>query len=395
MELFPFQVAASRQIADRFDAYMRDPLTTTRTRIVPFYQTLSAITGSGKTLILADAVEQIRGRLPLEAIVLWISKGRVVVLQTLANLADGKYRPIVPSFDIMPLQDCKAANVENSGRGLILIATDGKFNQKDKEKGDRKIFKVQLDVDNASLWTMLKSRRDQSARRRPLIVIYDEGHNLSDQKATLLMELEPDAIIAASATMALPQALSPMIDRLRTDKGWADSDFVTAVSSVDVVNSGLVKRHILVGGYLSRMETAVDDLLEQMKKAEKAAKTKRLPFLPKSIYVTTTNAVDGVPIKEDAARRFVDRQARPILVWRHLVENRGVDPSTIAVYCDLKFDDKHPPPDAFNLFSGGDSDYENFTDSGYSHIIFNLSLQEGWDDRIRSSKPCSLLTHPC
>jgi adenine-specific DNA-methyltransferase len=33
---------------------------------------------------------------------------------------------------------------------------------------------------------------------------------------------------------------------------------------------------------------------------------------------------------------------RPILIWRHLVENAGVDPATIAVYCDLKFDSKLP-----------------------------------------------------
>src|SRR5688572_22145623 len=105
MELLPFQLAASTQIADRFSAYMDDPLTITRTRIVPFYQNLSSITGSGKTLILADAVEQIRSRLPVEPIVLWLSKGRVVVWQTLSNLANGKYADLVGGFDVKPLLD--------------------------------------------------------------------------------------------------------------------------------------------------------------------------------------------------------------------------------------------------------------------------------------------------
>jgi type III restriction enzyme len=41
---------------------------------VPFYQALSALTGAGKTPILADAVAQIRAQLPVEPIVLLISK---------------------------------------------------------------------------------------------------------------------------------------------------------------------------------------------------------------------------------------------------------------------------------------------------------------------------------
>jgi type III restriction enzyme len=50
------------------------------------------------------------------------------------------------------------------------------------------------------------------------------------------------------------------------------------------------------------------------------------------------------------------------------------------VYCNLKFDAKFPPPPNFNLFAGGDSDYDKFVAGNYRHIIFNLTLQEGWDD---------------
>ncbi len=90
MDLLNFQITASGLIADRCQKYLQDPLKVRGNTIVPFYQNLSAITGSGKTLILADAIEQIRSRLPLEPIVLWLSKGRVVVWQTLANLSTGK-----------------------------------------------------------------------------------------------------------------------------------------------------------------------------------------------------------------------------------------------------------------------------------------------------------------
>lgn len=89
MSLFKFQSSASEQIAGRFWEYMQDPLLVRLTQPVPFYQNLAAITGAGKTLILADAVEQIRERLPIEPIILWLSKGRIIVWQTYANLSTG------------------------------------------------------------------------------------------------------------------------------------------------------------------------------------------------------------------------------------------------------------------------------------------------------------------
>ena len=380
MDLLPFQAEASSQIADRFLSYMEDPLTVRRTQIVPFYQNLSSITGSGKTLILADTVEQIRSHLPLEPIVLWLSKGRVVVWQTYANLSTGKYSGLVGGFNVKPLLECRPTDVESADRGLLLVATVGKFNQRDKEDGDRKIFRVQLDVADRSLWDLLKARKDAAGRRRQLIVVYDEGHNLSDLQTQLLLELQPDALIAASATMRIPEALAGTINRLRQDKAWSEADFVTAVRSSEVVASGLVKKHILLGGYVTPMESAVDDMLGEIKAAEGAAVALGLPFRPKAIYVSTTNAADGVSVRDDMARPFRERQARPILIWRHLVEHAGIDPRTIAVYCDLKFDPKLPPPPGFNLFSRGDGDYDDFIAGNFRHVIFNLSLQEGWDD---------------
>lgn len=380
IELLSFQIDASTLIADRFQRYMSDPLQITRSKSVPFYQNLASITGSGKTLILADAVEQIRQRLPVEPIVLWLSKGKVVVMQTLTNLATGKYAPLIGGYDVKPLLDCTPRDVENASRGLLLVATVGKFNQKDKEEGDRKIFQVGLDAAQTSLWDLLKQRRETAGLRRPLIVVYDEGHNLSNQQTALLTDLDPEALLAASATMKVPDALSKTIDRLKSDKGWKDTDFVTLVQSSDVVEAGLVKKHVLLAGYITPMELCVDGLLDEMKKADRAAVDSGLSFRPKAIYVSTTNAVDGVTPKEDSLRRFKERQARPILIWRHLVESRKVDSATIAVYCDLKFDKKAPPPPTFNLFAGGDADYERFIQGNYRHIIFNLSLQEGWDD---------------
>src|ERR1039458_1770327 len=189
MELFPFQIEAATQIAERFQTYAQDPLTVTRSKTVPFYQNLSSITGSGKTVILADAVEQMRSRLPIEPIVLWLSKGRVVVWQTYNNLSAGKYADLLGGYQVKALLECKAADVEDSTQALLLVATVGKFNQKDKDQGGRKIFKVALDVAEQSLWDLLKTRKDGQGRRRPFIVVYDEGHNLSDHEHNLLLQL--------------------------------------------------------------------------------------------------------------------------------------------------------------------------------------------------------------
>lgn len=379
MELFPFQDEASSQIAQRFSEYVQDPLMVDRTRPVPFFQLLVAITGSGKTLVLADAITQMQASLPVQPVVLWLSKARVVVWQTYAGLSTGKYAENIPGFNVKPLLELAPSHMEDAATPLLLLATVGKIARRDVEAGDRRVFQVQLDLADESLWNLLKRRRLPSGQRRPLIVIYDEGQNLADLQTERLLELAPDAIVSASATPSVPEALGWVLSRLRTDKSWNDASFRTTVSSREVVTSGLVKQRISLGGYVTPMETAVDALLSDMLDAAEAAAVIDQPFRPKAIYVSSTNAVDGIPIAEDAKRRFEERQARPILIWRHLVA-AGIDPAKIAVYCQLTFTKESPPPPGFNLFGGADRDYDKFTAGDFEHIIFNLSLQEGWDD---------------
>lgn len=378
MKFFPFQIEAANQIVERFAAYIENPLMRDRTTPVPFYQNLSAITGSGKTVILADVVEQIRLRLPIEPVVLWLSKGKVVVWQTYTNLSTGKYSSLLGGYTVKPLLDATPTDIGNSDNGIILVATVGKFNQKDMEKGDRRIFQAELDKANESLWNLLKARRDDQGRKRHLIVVYDEGHNLSDQQTDLLLDLAPDALIAASATMRVPNALAKLvIERMRNERGWTDSHFSTVVKSSAVVKTALIKKNILLGGYVTPMEVAVDEMLADMEKVEKATDELGLPFRPKAIYVSNTNVISGVA--DNIHIPFENRMARPIAIWRHLVQ-KGIDPNEIAVYCNLKFDAKFPAPPQFKLFNGGDADYDTFISGNFRHVIFNLTLQEGWDD---------------
>jgi type III restriction enzyme len=395
-ELLPFQSQASNQIAARYILLASD-----RRRpmeyaawATPFYQALSALTGAGKTPILADAVAQMRAHMSLEPVVLWVSKSRAVVEQTLGNFQPGgKYEGLVEGFVVEPLSQVHRDMIADASQALIALATVGSFNQQDRGDGTLKIHQVALDTSDASLWTALTKRgAEDGGDRRPLIVVYDEGQNLSDQQTELLLELEPDAILVASATMRTPARLGQVINRL-TQNGWTTQplhdeslsepqrSLVTAIRSVDAVDAGLVKRQIILGGYSTEMETALGDMIAEFGVAETKAKALDAGFLPKAIYVCRTNITQDDGTADVVSRPFAERRAPPIIIWRYLVEIAGVDPAQIAVYLDLKVDRKgHPLPTDFNLFSGGEDDFAAFTAGNYRHIIFNQSLQEGWDD---------------
>lgn len=385
IELFDFQHQAVDQITERFVAYLaRRPgrVVGTKVTYVPFYQALASITASGKTVIMAQTVAELLPHLPLKPLVLWLSKGRVVVDQTLANLG-GKYRHLLADYqDVQLLADFDQSDVEDEGLALVYLATVGTFNQRSKDKSSLRLFRSDIDNADVSTWTALKTRLASSGLRRPLIVVYDEAHNLTDQQTGLLMELEPDAVLLATATPKLPQAVARVTDDLKHDLGWKDADLTTYVASGDVVEAGLVKRQVLLGGYKAQMPETVDDLLADMADAYKAVADLGLSLRPKAIYVCRTNIVEGNAFKQDDPKRpFARREAPPILIWSYLVNQKGIDPATIAVYTSaLKFDKDHPPPADFVQFKGGDDDYANFIGGDYRHIIFNLGLQEGWDD---------------
>lgn len=385
IELFDFQHQAVASITDRFADYLsRRPgkVVGPKLTYTPYYQALASITASGKTVVMAESVSQLLPILPLKPVVLWLSKGRVVVDQTQANLT-GKYRHLLPSYkDVQLLADFDQEELADGDLALIYLATVGTFNQKSKDKGSLKLF--QSDIDNAdqSTWTALKDRLTSDGTRRPLLIVYDEAHNLSDQQTQLLMELEPDGFLLASATPKLPQAIVRVTTELRESLEWDDSNLTTYVSSKDVVEAGLVKRQVLLGGYAAPMEETIDDLLADMEKADQAVENLGATVTPKAIYVCRTNIVEGNANQtDDPKRSFDQREAPPIVIWRYLVNEKGVDPAEIAVYTSaLKFDKNFPSPPEFVHFKGGDADYANFVAGGYRHIIFNLGLQEGWDD---------------
>lgn len=381
MDLYPFQTEAASCVAEKFAEYQADPLLVDSKTRVPFFQNISAITGAGKTLILADIITQMRLHLPAEPVVLWISKGRVVVSQTHTNLSVGKYAEFIPNFNVISLLDCKPIHIEDPSKALLLVATAGKFNQRDMDKGDRMVYKENLDRADTSLWNLLKSRKLPDGTIRPLLIVYDEGHNLSDQQTELLLGLNPDAIVSASATMRIPEILNKrVIQRFADNRSWTASDFTAVIKSSDVVKSGLIKKRIEFGGYVTPMEFAIDELMTDYKKMCDFIQKNSINISPKAIYVSNTNIIAETGERDDPLQDFERRRSRPINIWKYLTGKHGINGDDIAVYCDLKVDSRFPLPVNFHLFSGGDNDYHDFIAGDYHHIIFNLSLQEGWDD---------------
>ncbi|KAB0268475.1 DEAD/DEAH box helicase family protein [Microvirga brassicacearum] len=395
-ELLPFQTRAADQIARRYLLLTQDDDERPwekRNWATPFYQALAAITGSGKTPILADSVAQLRALMKSEPIVLWISKSKAVVEQTYGNfVGGGKYSGLLEGFLVNQLSEINSDRIADDTQPVIAMTTVAAFNQKDKGDGTLKVHKAVPDNDDDPLWEMLTARATNgSGERRPLIIVYDEGHNLTDQQTELLLELQPDVILVASATMKTPGKLGRIIDRLK-EYGWSDSaiDFdhdspqkglVTAIRSKDAVEAGLVKRQIILGGYATEMESTLNDMIADFKVVTNRAEDLEAGFEPKAIYVCKTNISSDDGTADSANKPFNQRRAPPILIWRYLVEEQNIDPAEIAIYADLKMDRKgYPPPDEFNLFSGGEDDFSAFNAGSFKHIIFNLSLQEGWDD---------------
>lgn len=386
LELKDFQKEAASQIAKRFEEY--DPVfigTKNNPHQIPYYQSLASLTASGKTLILAQAITEMAS-VQSSPVILWISKASLVVEQSFKNLSPGgKYYHLLVDAQTDMLANCQNEILELIDVPLIYFATVGTFNQKDKEEGDRTIYQSNIDVQDFSVWETIKQRQYEG-QKRPLFIVYDEGHNLSPQQTDLLLELQPDAFLIASATMRYPERIVKEFKILKEQKGWTDENLITKIDPNEAVNAGLIKSTLFLAGYDTPMEETISSMLENLKKITELGQEYGLVGLPKAIYVCKTNLIEndgGSRVnKDDLNCSFNDRKVPPILIWRYLVDKCGVEPQNIAVYCNLKFSSKCPKPSEFVLFKDGKKDYPKFIQGNFQHIIFNKSLVEGWDDPL-------------
>ncbi|MGD0399188.1 MAG: DEAD/DEAH box helicase family protein [Syntrophobacteraceae bacterium] len=401
LELKVFQSECAKLMARRYAFFANHPDRPRKGRKSrPFFQALSALTGAGKTPILAQAVALMRMHFTSEPIVLWMSKAKSVVAQTYTNFSSaGKYHEILDGFRVINIQDLTPTLITDATTPLVVMTTTGLFNNKDQSAGALNIYKRDQDLfGEQSPWERLIERAD-NGKRRPLLIVYDEGHNLSDQQTELLTELEADAYLLASATLKLPanfqksviQPIRLWVEESADQEAFADLQAVnengdaeaerfitTAVSSEKVVDAELVKKAIQFDGTTATMERCIDDLMKRLTILNNEIVARSLGFKPKAIYVCKTNITDDGE-KDDGRKPFTHRKAPPIRIWRYLVEEKGVLPKDIAIYADLRFVEGNKP-DVVNLFSKGENDFDEFQARDFQHIIFNLSLQEGWDD---------------
>ena len=86
LELKVFQSDSAKTMAARYAFFANHPDRPRKgSKARPFFQALSALTGAGKTPILAQAVALMRGHFGTEPIVLWMSKAKSVVIADCGN----------------------------------------------------------------------------------------------------------------------------------------------------------------------------------------------------------------------------------------------------------------------------------------------------------------------
>ncbi|CAG8753698.1 16958_t:CDS:2, partial [Cetraspora pellucida] len=148
LKLFDFQEKAVLEMVEKYEKYLNQSIIIKRgDEEIPvlFIQILDALTGSGKTVILAKTVGEISKLPPLKLIILWLSKASVVVEQSFNNLTSGgKYHHLLGKSEVIMLSEYQERLLEEN-ETLILFATVGTFNQKDKEAGNRQIYQCKLD----------------------------------------------------------------------------------------------------------------------------------------------------------------------------------------------------------------------------------------------------------
>jgi type III restriction enzyme len=362
--LFPFQEEASQAMRDAALAWIAYAVQNGPPKYgpapIPFLGQLKAVTGSGKTPVLAQTVAGLG-----DGVVLWTTRSSAVVEQTFTNLND-RYRALLPA-DVKIQRDIPSQiiwrDLIDNPKGLtIWVLTVASWNEADADSNGSTDARLRLRREQpdwageGSPWEQLRDKL-----QRPLWIVSDESHNQSAAQLDQLAALRPKGFFMASAT--------PLVNDLFTK--WAaalDEDEETRelmarahvpIKTRDVVNANLLKTTIELIDYRSGAEESLDGALDALERVQAAADKEGAPVTPRAIYV----------VERSNPPRGSHEDARPVAIWRHL-RQRGVGADEIAIFTDTKV----LPEDAERVTS------LSKLEPRYRHIIFNQTLQEGWDD---------------
>ncbi|MFO1464323.1 MAG: DEAD/DEAH box helicase family protein [bacterium] len=365
-KLFPFQEEAATKLLSASLAWIGQAAKFGHPRfgsaIIPFLGQLKAVTGSGKTPILAKVVSGLGN-----GVVLWTSRSSAVVEQTYNNLR-GKYRELLPRKDIEVIRDIPGhaawRKLIDSKAGLtIWLLTVASWNEAESAAGSGSA-EARLNLHRIHPdWSGERSPWDQIRNdlQRPIWVVSDESHNQSSVQLDQLVDLRPKGFFMASATPLQTDLFRKWADTLTNDPTWQDlyKQSLVSVPTREVVEAELLKTTIEFIDFNSGTEESLDGVLNAMGQLDQAVKKERVGINPRAIYVVQQSNVPRGSIEE----------ARPVIIWRYL-RSKKVPNEEIAIYTDTKF----LPPDAQKISSLSQ------LRPHHKHIIFNQTLQEGWDD---------------
>lgn len=369
-ELLPFQEDATDKLRDAAVEWIETirktglPPVNMDHEQVPLLAQLQAITGAGKTPILASVVGGVG-----PAIVLWTTKSRVVVQQTAQKLR-GVYAPLLPGDTIvleeMPAPDQWHDLLEQEAGLTIWIKTVASWNEPDDErKGDDEarlsMHRKAPDItgDDRTFWQHLA---DSPQRKRPLWIVYDEGHGQTTVQLDQLVDLQPMGIIAASATPIVSARWAALAESLKASKTWGPiyEKAQVSVPTGEVAKAGLLKSEIKVH------DLNIDDVgrlavvYQRFEELDAVAADGSAGVTPRAIYI----------VEQSNLKKGEAGDPPPTVIWRYLHERCGIPVEQIAVATDTK----DLPKEAEQV-----SDFAALKPQ-HRHIIFNKKLEEGWDN---------------
>ena len=195
-----------------------------------------------------------------------------------------------------------------------------------------------------------------------MYVFYDEGHGATAKQFARLRDLLPNAFVLASAS-PLPEDLTELLGgRTPEQREQSLADRTAAIPTPEVVKEGLLKTRL----FLSDCDIAESDALREAndKWTELAVKFGQLG--------------NDMPI----AGFIVNSTLRGVAVWEELVK-LGVPKERIAVHLDnaeATITDQRGSNNGLIDTYKAKKQPEQLKDEGYTHLIWNLTLSEGWDE---------------
>lgn len=360
--LKPFQLKAAGNLSNMLVSYPNPPFkkwfNPETGEVYPFICRLKAITGSGKTPMLALSMSVLGN-----AIVLWTTNRGAVISQTANNLnTDGRYSALLPAnTQVLELSDLSSSDwddVITAQSGLtIILSTVALFNRDDD------VLNIHKDRGGISYWDMLAGNGVQP-RQRPLYVVYDEAHGGTKAQFSRLTELNPRSIVLASAS-DLPDDLYPLVPgNTSEEKSIALQNQTVIVPTAEVVEAGLLKNRLYLVDCNTTRYDAIKEANDQwLKLSHKLENLSEWPIMCCIVNSTTAG----------------------LEVWETLTQYLGIDPHRVAVHLsgiDKALAEVNPnaPWGLMTNTYKAKKKPEDLRREGYTHLIWNLSLREGWDE---------------